>query len=135
MSQIIVRRALENHLRALLPPMPIAFENVMFTPSPGISYQRINLLPNTPDNSIQGQATYFERGLLQITVCVMYGSGPSAVEAQAQAIRQHYKRGTSLLDEGLTTLITDTPRVATGYKDGDRWCVPISIPYQCQIST
>ena len=135
MSLSTVRRALEKRLATLLPATPSAYENATFTPQAGVAYQRINLLPNTPDNSIQGAATYFERGLFQVVACFPSGTGPNAADTQAQAVRNHFKRSSSLVESGLTVNITDTPRQSPGYIDGDRWCVPVSIPWQCQIAT
>lgn len=135
MSLILVRKALEKRLATLSPALATAYENASFTPVAGAAYQRVNLLPNTPDNSTQGASLYFERGLFQVTVCAPGGTGPAAADAQAQAIRNHFKRGTSLVESGITVNITDTPRQSPGYIDGDRWAVPVSIPFQAQINT
>lgn len=135
MSLKIVRAALENRLATLSPNLSTAYENVSFTPVAGIAYQRANLLPNTPDNSIQGAATYFERGIFQVTACYPTGTGPAAADTQAQAVRNHFKRGTSMVESFITVIVTDTPRQSTGFVDGDRWCVPVSIPFQAQIAT
>ena len=134
MSLPIIRKALELKLAALVPSLATAFENAAFTPVAGTPYQRVNLLPNTPDNSIQGSATYFERGLFQVTLCYPIGTGPSAAETQAQLTRAHFKRGTSMVNSGVTVIVTDTPRVSPAMIDGDRFCISISVPWQAQIS-
>jgi hypothetical protein len=130
-----IRKALEIRLAAVAPAIQTAFENAAFTPVAGTPFQRVNLLPNTPDNSIQGVTTYFERGLFQVKLCYPIGTGPTAAETQAQLIRAHFKRGTSLLNSGVTVIITDTPRVSTGMIEGDRFCIPVSVPWQAQINT
>lgn len=135
MSLAIIRRALEKRLATLSPALETAFENAPYTPTPGTPFQRVNLLPNTPDNSIQGATTYFERGLFQITLCYAIGTGPAATEAQAQLTRAHFKRGTTMVESGVTVIITDTPRVSPALIDGDRYTIPISIAWQAQIST
>lgn len=135
MSLQIVRRAIEKRLATLSPNISTAFENAPFTPVAATPYQRLNLLPNTPDNSIQGAGSYFERGLFQITLAYPNGTGPAASEAQAQLIRAHFRRGTSMLESGVTVIVTDTPRVSPAMIDGDRYTTPISIPYQAQITT
>lgn len=135
MSLQIIRRALEKKLAALTPAISIAYENAPFTPAAGTPYCRVNLLPNTPDNSTMGSAMFIERGLFQVMLCYPLGVGPATAEAQAQLVRAHYKRGTSMLESGLTVLVTNTPRIAPSTVDGDRYCIPITVPWQCQIST
>lgn len=135
MSLSIVRKALEVRLAALAPAISTAFENSAFTPVAGTPFQRVNLLPNTPDNSIQGASTYIETGLFQVTLCYPIGTGPAAAETQAQLTRAHFKRGNSMLNSGVTVIVTDTPRVSPALIDGDRYCVPVSVPWQAQIST
>jgi len=135
MSIPIVRKALELRLEALAPAIATAFENAAFTPVSGTPFQRVNLLPNTPDNSIQGSSAYFEVGLFQVTLCYPIGTGPTAAETQAQLIRSHFKRGSSMLNSGVTVVVTDTPKVSSGMIEGDRFCIPVSIPWQAQIST
>lgn len=135
MSTAIVRKAMEKRLALITPALATAYENVTFAPVAGTPYQRINLLPNTPDNRVMGSAVYFERGIFQITLCYPQGTGPGAAEARAQVVRAHFKRGTSMTESGVIVLITDTPRVSPAFMDGDRYCIPISVPFQAQIST
>ena len=135
MSLSIIRKAFEKRLAVMSPVLATAYENVLYAPVTGTPYQRINLIPATPNNTIQGAATYFERGYFQITLCYPIGSGPAGAETQAQLVRSHFKRGLSMLESGVTVLVTDTPRAAPALMDGDRYCIPISIPFQAQIST
>ena len=135
MSQPTIRKALEKRLALLAPSVATAFENEPFTPVTGTMYQRVNLMPNTPDNSTQGAAVYLERGIFQVTVCAMTGTGPAIAEAQAQAIRTHFKRGISMSEGGVQVTVTDTPRIAPALIDGDRYCIPGSVPYQAWIRT
>lgn len=130
-----IRAALEKHLLGLTPAMATAFENVAFTPVAGTPYQRLSLLTNKPDNSTMGQSGYFEIGIFQITICAPLGTGPAAAEARAQLIRAHFRRGTSLVESGVTVIITDTPSVSPSMVDADRFNIPISIAFQAQITT
>lgn len=135
MSLILIRKALEKKLATLTPALVTAYENAPYTPVTGTPYQRINLLPNTPDNSTMGTVLYFERGLFQITVCYPAGTGPNAAETQAQAIRALFKRGASMSESAITVIVTNTPRVSPAMIDGDRYCIPITVQWQSQIST
>jgi len=135
MSIPIVRAALEKRLALLTPALVTAFENVTFAPVAGVPYQRLNLLPNTPDNSIMGSAVYFERGIFQISLMYPLGTGPGTADTQAQLLRAHFKRGTSMVEAGITVNIKDTPKVSPAFIDGDRYAVPISMSFQAQIET
>jgi hypothetical protein len=135
MSLEIVRKALEKRLATLTPSVAIAYENTTFTPVSGVPYIRVNLLPNTPDNSIMGQATYFERGIFQVMACYPLNAGTANAGDKAQAIRNHFKRGVTMVESGVTVIVMDTPKVAPAMIDVDRYSVPISISYQAQIIT
>lgn len=135
MSLVLIRRALEKKLALLTPALATAFENAVYSPVTGTPYQKVNLLPATPDNSTMGSLTYMERGIFQVTLCYPVGVGPAAAETQAQLLRAHFKRGTSLAESGVTVIVTDTPRAAPALIEGDRHTIPISIAWQCQITT
>lgn len=135
MSQQLIRRALEKRLAAMTPSMSTAWENAQFTPVSGTPYQRVNLMPNTPDNSTQGDKLYFERGIFQVTLCFPIGTGPASAEARSDALRAHFKRGTTLVETPIQVIVIETPKASPSMVDGDRYCVPIAIPYQSQIST
>lgn len=133
MSIQTVRIALEKRIASLLPAIAISYENATFTPVNGTPYLQINLLPNTPDNSIMGQATYFERGIFQVTLAYPLGAGTATAGAKAQAVRDHFKRGVTMVEAGITVIVINTPRIAPAMVDADRYRVPISIEYQAQI--
>jgi hypothetical protein len=135
MSLSLIRQAFEKRLSLLSPALSTAHENVQFTPVPGTPYQRVNLLPAAPDNSIQGGASYFERGLFQITLCYPQGVGAGAAEAQSQLLRTHFKRGSALLESGLTITVIETPKVAPARLEGDRYEIPISVAFQALTAT
>lgn len=134
MSQQLIRRALEKRLAAMTPSLSTAWENAQFTPVSGTPYQRVNLMPNTPDNSTQGGKMYFDRGIFQVTLCYPMGTGPNAAESKAQAVRDWFWRGLSLIEGAITVHITDTPRISPAMVDGDRFCIPVSVSYQAQIN-
>lgn len=134
MTIALIRKALEKQLQTITPSISTAFENVAFTPTPGAPYQRVNLLPNTPDDAQIGSAVYFERGIFQVTVCYPIGNGPAACEARAQLIKNAFKRGTSAVESGVTVIIMNAPSVSSAMIDGDRFCIPVSMRYQAQVA-
>jgi len=119
----------------MTPALALAPENGTYKPVPGTPYQRVNLLPAIPDNSEITGTVYFERGILQVTLCYPMGVGPGDSEARAQLVRAAFKRGTSTTESGVRVVIMLTPRISSGFPDGDRYCIPISVTYQAQIST
>lgn len=129
-----IRSALEKQLAAITPVMSISFENVAFTPVAGTPYQRSNLLPNTPNDAQIGGRVYMEVGIYQVTVCYPMGNGPAAAEARCQLVKDAFKRGTSLVEGGVTVIIMNAPSVSSAMIDGDRFCIPISMRYQSQIT-
>ena len=135
MSLLTIRRAFEKRLAAMVGALPTAYENATFTPVVNAPYQRVNLLPATPGNEIMGDKAYFENGLFQITALYPQGVGPAAADAYAQSLRLHFKRGTTMTESGIDVVVTDTPRVAPPLADGDRYLIPISVPFQAQILT
>lgn len=135
MSQLSIRRALEQRLDAMSPAMATAWENAPFTPTVGTPYQRANLLPATPDNQIQGAAAYLARGIFQVTLCYPTGVGSADAETRAEAVRAQFKRGTTMTEAGINVIVMATPRTAPALIDGDRYLIPISVTYQAQIAT
>jgi hypothetical protein len=135
MSLVLVRKALEKHLAALLPVISIAYENASFTPVVGTPYQKVDLLPNSPDNRVMGASVYWERGVFQVKLMYPQGSGTAAAGARAELLRNHFRRGTTLAESGVNVQITDTPTIHGALNEGDRYAVPVSIYYQAQINT
>lgn len=133
MSLAKISIALETHLNALSPALQTALENKKFTPTTGTPYQRVNLLPATPDNSSQGQHHYREIGLMQVMLCYPVGNGRANAIARAELLRTHFKRGLTLTNETLQVIITQTPAIGGAFIDNDWYMVPVSIYYQSDI--
>ncbi len=135
MSIAKIRAALESRLSALSPPIATAFENMAFSPVPGMPFQRVNLLPARPENEVLGSGYFREVGIFQVTLCFPMNGGPAACQARAELLRSHFKRGTKVTNGGITTIVTTTPALSAGYVDGDRYCIPLSIRYRAEIIT
>lgn len=134
MSLVLIAQALESRLAAFTPAIAIAYENLPFAPVTGTPYLKANLLPASPDNSEMGSKNYFERGILQITLLYPNNAGAGVARAKAVAIREWFKRGTTLTASGVNVTVTNDPAIAPGFNDGDRYVLPISINYQAHIS-
>ena len=134
MSIAKIRTAFDTRLATLSPALACAYENKAYAPVAGTPYQRINLLPNTPEDAVLGSLIYFEIGIFQVTLCYPMGNGPGTAEARAQLVKDLFKRGTSMLQGGVTVTVTRAPSAAPAFIDGDRYCVPLSMRYQAQVS-
>lgn len=130
MSDILISAALEKKLAAIASPLATAYENQVFTPTPGTAYQRVNLIPNSPvDHAITADLVE-RRGLFQITVCYPYGSGRGAAQTKAKAIADHFAPVQDLIEGGVTVVIDKTTRIGSGQVDGDRWTIPITVQWR-----
>lgn len=151
MSSVVIRRALETTLADISTGFDTAWENVKFTPTTGTPYQRVNLVLAPPTNPEMGRFTQ-ERGFLQVALAYPLEGGPNAAQARAETIRATFRRGTSYTaataDPGtmtldldfaaetyaawngsVTTIISGTPEIAPALFEGDRYVVPVRIPF------
>lgn len=117
-----------------MPALATAYEGVDFTPIVGTPYQKVNLLPATPDNSTQGASYYRELGVFQITLCYPKGVGANAAQTRAELIKTQFKRATTMIESGLRVIVINTPTISPAFIDGDRYCIPVSVYYQCDIN-
>lgn len=128
MTNPAVRKALESRLAAMTPAIDTAWQNRKFEPVPGQAYQEPVLMLGTPENPAYGEY-YREVGVFQVALMYPQGKGPADADARAAAIRDWFKRGTTITVDGIDVVVQRTPAIAAGYADGDRWRVPVSIPF------
>lgn len=133
MSLLAVRQSLENAINGMTPSLATAWENVPFTPTDGVPYQRIYLLAGEPSNPEMGAFTQ-ERGFLQINLCYPLGAGPAAAMARAQLIRSSFMRGTTLTTSGIATIIEKTPEISPALIEDDRYVLPVRIRFFANYS-
>lgn len=131
----LIRKALEERLQSLQPAMDTAFENTKYEPKPDCPYQRAFLLP-APSQSIgfTGRARDFvrETGIFQISLYYPINEGTREAGSRAEAIRNHFRRGTTLISGGIK-VITERGSVATALREGTWHVLPVSIPYYSNI--
>lgn len=133
MSQVAIRAALEVRLNSMVPALATAWENVPFAPPVATTpYQRVNLLFARPDNFEMGSG-YTEQGYMQVTLLYPLSGGSAPAMARAAAIRAHFPKNLSLTHSGFVTTINRTPEISNGVIDGDRWSLPVRIPFHAHI--
>lgn len=128
-----MRQLLESRLNAIAGALPTAWQNAPFTPTIGTPFQRTAILPITPDNSVMGQHYYLEQVILQVVLCYPENTGSLAAMTRAEALRDWFKRGTSLVG-AITVIIKDTPSIAPAMSDVGWYMVPVSITAQAGIN-
>lgn len=130
---VLLRAALETRLRAMpeyLGDASTQWENTDFTPNVDLPYQVVNTLLARPKNETWGR-TFQEQGYMQVTLRypAKQGRGSGDAMTMAQAIRDQFYRGLPLAAGSVTVTITDTPEIAPGGVDGDRYQVPVKIRF------
>lgn len=133
MSQVTLRKSLETRL-ALMPALATSYENVSYEPVTNTPFQRVNLLPATPDNSTLGDAHYIELGIFQVTLCYPKNTGANAAQARAELVKAHFPRGLGLTEGAITLTISRTPAIAPAYVNEAFYCIPVSIQYHAHIN-
>lgn len=129
----IIRAAFEKTLAdwagAQTPPIPVAFENVAFTPPTNAPYLRCFLLPaDTVDNTMAGQLSEY-RGLFQVNVVYPAGSGPINAELLTAAIAALYPAKSRLSYSGQGVTITTPMRERPAVSDTLTYTIPMDCRY------
>jgi hypothetical protein len=131
-----IRKAFESRLRDTSGlALPIAYENVNFTrPVDGGAYVESRLLPADPDGSMLGSEQYIERGVYQVTLVYPQGKGPGDSDSKAKLLRQRFARGTTLVKDGVSVVVTHVPALRAGFPADGQWRVPMSVRWQAEVS-
>lgn len=128
MSQIAIRAAFEKRLndwaKVQSPPIPIAFENVAFTPPAGL-YLRAFLLPGESGMSSLDNDSDFDVGLYQVSVLAPIDKGPRAAETVAGALQDLFPAGQQVGP----IRVTRKPAIAPALTDNERYHVPVTVRY------
>lgn len=123
-----------KHLQTLSPALPTAYEGVSFTPPTGM-YQRVQFRISKPDDPVLGQGYYRERLEIQVFVYGAINKGTGEVLDRAEMLRQHFKKGTFLLEQQIPIHVLETPAISGTVVIGDRILCPVIITAVAEIST
>ena len=132
MSVLKTERALIKHLNTLTPSLPTAYEGASFTPT-SATYQRIQFRISPPDDPVLGTGYYRERIEMQIFVNTASNKGTGEALSRAELLRQHFKKSTTLTEDGMLIHILETPRIAGTIVVGDRVICPVLIPVTAEV--
>ena len=134
MSILDIKIAFEKKLSEMTPALATSYEANPFTPAANTPYQYVQLVPRAPENTVVDAPFYREMGEFQIFLCYPRGKGTGAILSRAQDVRDHFKRGTNLVRNGITILIFRTPTIAGTQIVGDRVVVPIIVNYTADVN-
>lgn len=110
-----------------------AYQNASYQVVSGVPYQLINMTTFKPDEPTQGGGYYREHGVFQVTLVYPVGTGIGSIMTRAELIRSYFKKGLTLSNSGVTTVIDVTPEF--GYLQGssDNISLPVKIGYRADI--
>ena len=133
MSNKLCRKAIEARLAAWaaarVPALPVAWENVPFTP-PTSAYLRAFLLPaNTTGIDLAGAGRTY-RGVYQINVVAPLNAGPGDAEGIADELAALVPLNLRVAVTGLTLQVVTPVTAAQGAQDTTDFTVPVSFQYR-----
>lgn len=132
MSIIKAEKAVRRHLLTLSPQLPTALEATPFTAPTGM-YQRLQFVVNPPTDPTFGNYYHRENIQVQIFVADKLDVGTTGAITRAQALRDLFHKGLTLVEDGVRMHVLRTPQIAGATVAGDRVIVPVLIPLTVEI--
>lgn len=140
MSDRIIRSLFDGRLKAWagarIPPLPIAYEDVAFTPpADGSPYLRSFLLPaNTTSEDLEGKHTAY-RGVYQVSVVTKAGEGRGAASLIADELAALFPNNLDMAKASFT-VYTRSPMSTAPAQQGDTTTtLPLSFAYRADTAT
>lgn len=132
MSHFLIQGALEKHLAGLAPAISTAWENTAFAPADGVPYQRVFFLPNSPIDHGIGFDVKEWRGLFQVSLLYPLATGRGDAQQRAEQLCAHFAPLLVLAATGLRVEVFESPSVAQGFVDENRWHVPVTVSWRAR---
>ena len=135
MSDRIIRSLFEARLKAWVTtrvsPLPIAFEDVAFTPpTDGSPYLRAFLLPaNTTSEDLEGKHTAY-RGVFQVSVVTKVGGGRGAAGLIAEEINALFPNNLELTKADFSVYVRSQMSTASAQQGDTTISLPLSFQYR-----
>ena len=131
MSQALIRKAFESRLKtwadAQTPAIPVAWENVPFTPPVG-RYVRAFLLPLDTQYLSLDQVCKTWRGIFQVSFCMPIGTGAGSVESLTASLSSAFL--SYFAQDSIAVYLLRPFSAATPIQEPDRFTVPVSAAYR-----
>ena len=129
-----ISSALDLILNTLTGQSPVAWENTAYIPVKDTLYLRPTILPALTLQAglgVNGIDEYI--GIYQIDIFAPAGKGRGEAEIKADAVADHFKRGTDLSKNGKTVRLGNVSR-NSGIRDEDRFIISLSINYMAHVT-
>jgi len=129
-----ISSALDLRLNTLTGQSPVAWENTAYIPVKDTLYLRPTILPALTLQAglgVNGIDEYI--GIYQIDIFAPAGKGRGEAEIKADAVADHFKRGTDLSKNGKTVRLGNVSR-NSGIRDEDRFIISLSINYMAHVT-
>lgn len=131
MSQKLIRSLLQGRLNAFAAArsLPVAWENIPFTPPAG-QYLRFNLLKAPTDSADLAGSHREYSGVCQISVFVPKGGGPTAAETLAAELAELFPLYDRLATGSFVMLVTSPCSEGPAIIGDLNYMVPVSFTYR-----
>ena len=133
MSNQDISVALEKRLSSMPDGIYWKMENTAYTEQDGVPFGEVFVLFAEPDNPSLGDGFYRERGYLQVNLRYPINEGAGAASIKAAAVRSWFTRGLPLTENSVTTIIDRTPQILSGRIEGNRYVIPVVVPFFANI--
>lgn len=127
---IEIKKSFEIAISSIIPVIQTAYENVSFTPTNGIPYQELTLIPAYNDNPFIDNSGYISYGIFQVKLFYPTSSGTKDILDRIKLYLDFFTSGKNLTQSGITINVLNTPSVKNAGVVGDRLVYILSINYQ-----
>lgn len=116
------------------PALAVAYPGIGFSPSLGVPYLDVNVMPNTADAPALPFNGYVDRqGLLQISTFWPARQGLLKPMQIASQVATYFGGGARISRNGIVVQFNDQARVASSLQESDWLQVPVIIPWRCVV--
>lgn len=114
--------------------IPVAWENVPFTPPSDGLYLAVHDMPATPRTVDLGLRCRIYSGVYQINVVAPAGTGRTDVVALADRVAELFPEGLEIAGKDFTCWISSAPGIFRGVPTPVSYTVPVSLNYRADIT-
>lgn len=133
MSMLQIKRAAERHLKNSTPSIATGWEGVSFEPPTDTLYQRVQFVPQRPEDPVLGTGFHRERVTMQVFIAGVLAKGTSEVISQAELIRTAFKKGSVFTEDNVKIHVLVTPQIAGTSVVADRILCPVLIELVAEV--
>lgn len=134
MSETKIKAALETRLKAMVPDIDTAFENLDFRPTAGEPFQEAWVLFARPVSYGFGDEFTRFHGYLQVGLAYPINVGAGDCLERAEAVANWFKRGLSMVNGGVTTIVEERPEIGAGRNEGDRFKINVFVRFFANVA-